>query len=248
AGVLSYKAAMYFWQPKEEATQAYQEDTVSDNSVKAGMDDVPKNLIFCYKEDTGEITKVVLEILNPANKQLSYITLPLRTQLNISVALFRKLVVDCPEIPQVMQLGSISKYLDNEKAYEDGVLMVEELLGMDISYYTAIPQSTFNTIFTDKYIEQADQYDSVAMVIFMQDYRATLQSLDSEEKLRSYLDDIYPTLKSNLDLEDKLSYVKGYYEAYSNDVSFDLIKGNNINSAYIIDLELAAQQLTELTR
>jgi hypothetical protein len=100
AGVLSYKATMHFWKtPKEEAVVAYKEQAVEEHITTARVDDVSKNLIYCYDETTNEINKIVLEIFSCKNNRLTYITLPVRSQITISDTLYRDLVLVNPEIP-----------------------------------------------------------------------------------------------------------------------------------------------------
>lgn len=246
AGILSYKAAMHFWQPKEDSVVAYQEETLVESIPEASDGGISKNLIICYDDETKDIKKIVLEILNSNRKKLTYITIPQETQFTVSSILYRKMALTYPEIPQVMKLNTVSKYLDYKKAFDYEMLIVEDLLGIKINYYTAIPQSAFETIFSEKSVEQTDGYDSMPEEGFSKKYKEYLKTLNTEEKLGSYIEEIYPTFISNLVVEDKMSCLGSYYEALKSDISFDLIKGTNLNSAYVVDEGLAAEQLTEL--
>lgn len=246
-GILSYKAVMHFWHPKsKEAETAFQEDVTSVGATDEDIDGKAKNLIYCYDEETNEITNIVLQIWNDNNKKLTYVSIPVRTQLTISNSLYKKIILDDPEIPQVMKLSTITKYLDTEKAYEDETKIIEELLGTEINYYTTIPKVIYDTIFTQKNIEQSDNYDSVPMEIFSSKYKNKMKKLDTKDKLQKYIEEIYPDLQTNLTLEDKLNSLDLYDEISMSDVTFDLIKGNNFNNAYVIDTSLAAQQLEEI--
>ncbi len=245
--VISYKAAMHFWQPKEKGVVAYQDDTVSTDKVKVEIEAVSKNLIFCYDEESNDITKIVLEILNGHSRKLTYITIPVRTKITIDDPLYRKIILDCPEMPQFMKLSALSAYLDADKAFEYGVLITENLLGIDINYYTVFPVNTYETIFTQKYIKQEDNYASVPMETFTKDYTKYIKTLDTKEKVTAYIEETYPSIKTNLALDDKVKFLRYYMEVSPKDISFELIKGRNINSEYTIDLEHTGQQLVEHT-
>ncbi len=245
-GVLSYKAAMHFWKPKEDSVVAYQNDTISEKGEKVVIEEVAKNLIICYDDTTKDITKIVLEVLNSHSKQLNYLTLPVRTEHTLSISLYKKMIVDCPEAPQVLKLSTLSKYFDLKKAIEYEVLMIEELLKTDIHYYTAIPSSTYDKIFTQRSVKQTDGYDAVSMEVFTKDFNNELKSFTSKDKLANYIEKIYPSLESKLTLEDKLEYIEYYYDALPDHISFELVKGYSRNNAYRIDTEQAAEQLGQL--
>jgi hypothetical protein len=248
-GVISYKTALHYWQPKsEEATRtAYQVDTTPDGIVKEDKEGISKNLIYCYEEDTEKITKLILEMFDSEDNKMTYITIPEKTQLTLSNNLYQKLILDDPEIPQILKLTTITEYLDHDRAFSDELLIVEELLGTDINYYTAVPKDTYDTIFKEKYIEQSDKYDAVAMEIFTGDYKKLLKTLKTEDKLKAYIEEIYPKIYTNLPLEDKLSFLDSYFATGLSDITFKLLPGENLNSAYIIDPESTKQQLEEFS-
>lgn len=244
-GILSYKAAMMFWQPKEKNTAISEQDKIKTYKNISSNKGVSKNLIYCYDKDSNEITKMVLEILNSNDKKLTYITIPVSTEFTMSNALYSHMILDDPEIPQVLKLSTLTGYLDADKAFEDEVKLAEELLETDINYYTAIPKDTYDTMFTEKNINQKDGYDAVPEEIFTNDYKKQMQTMDSKEKLKSYLEEVYPTFRSDLSLKDKKKLLNGYYEALQSDITFDLIKGTNLNNGYIINEDIVPQQLSD---
>lgn len=249
-GVLSYKAAMIFWQPDNKdknSETAYQENTSLGGVVKSDKYGISRNLIYCYDEETNEITKLVLEIFDIEAHKLTYITIPAKTQLTLSVNLYQKLILDDPEIPQVLKLSTITRYLDGDKAFQDEVLITEELLGVDINYYTAIPKETFDLIYKDTEIKLKDGFDPVPKETFTGAYKKEVKALSSKNKIKSYLKEFYPELHSNLSLEDKLDFTDSYSEMSLNDVSFELLPGENHNTAYIMDHDRTEQLLKELS-
>ncbi len=245
--VVGSKAIKYFSKPdSKEPVPVKQENVTSDNKKIEEAEGVTKSLIFCYDKKSDEITKMVLEILNSNSRELTYITIPVRTQITLSDFLYRKIKLDDPKIPQLLKLSTITKYLDEDKAYEDEVLIVEELLNININYYTAMSTKNFEKIFTERNQKQSDNYNSVPMETFNSEFKSIVYSFNSRKKIENYIKDIYENVKSNFPLEDKLKLIDSYTQVPLNEIKFDLIKGNNLNSAYIIDNGHAAQQLQKL--
>ena len=245
--VVGSKAIKYFSKPdSKEPVPVKQENVTSDNKKIEEAEGVTKSLIFCYDKKSDEITKMVLEILNSNSRELTYITIPVRTQITLSDFLYRKIKLDDPKIPQLLKLSTITKYLDEDKAYEDEVLIVEELLNININYYTAMSTKNFEKIFTERNQKQSDNYNSVPMETFNSEFKSIVNSFNSRKKIENYIKDIYENVKSNFPLEDKLKLIDSYTQVPLNEIKFDLIKGNNLNSAYIIDNGHAAQQLQKL--
>jgi hypothetical protein len=257
AGILGFRLTKHFWElPEEEAVVAYQEQTVPESITVATIDDISKNLIYCYDEETNEIVKIVLEVFHCEDKKLTYITIPIRTQVTISDSLYRDLVLVQPAIPQVMQLSYMTKYLDTETVFDYGVLTIEDLLGIDISYYTAIPQTTYDMIFEEKTIipsestafgDSATTKETIRVEVFREEYLEFLKTIQTEEELSTYIEEIYPSFQSNFLLSQKMNYLESYCLTPLNSIFFDIIKGNDFNSAYIIDIELVNRQLRELS-
>lgn len=258
-GILAYQLTMKTLRaPEEGAIIAYQEETVPDSVTKAAAEDISKNLIYCYNEDTREITKLVLEVFHSKNRQLTYITIPMRTQLTMSDSLYREMVLINPEIPQVMLLSSMVKYLDSDTVFDYGVLIMEDLLGIDISYYTAIPQSIYDTIFTDKAAAtgEGDASDGeeggpsgqlLPVETFTEEYMESLKEIRTPEELSAYIESVYPAVSSNLSVQDKMKYLESYLATPLSNISFELIKGDDQNSAFLIDEGQASERLKQLT-
>jgi len=257
AGILTYKITMNNWQETaKEDVQEDQEETIQESITQASVDDISKNLIYCYNQETNEITKLVLEIFNSKEKKLTYITIPMRTQLSMSYTLYHKMIAVHPEMPQLLQLSVITKYLNEATVFDYGVLMIEDLLNLKISYYTVIPQETYDTIFVSKMLEDSKESGStlntpsvastLPVEVFTNEYKELLTTIKSTGELRNYIENLYQSVQSNLALPDKLSYVESYSNSTLSDVTYELIEGKNKNSAYLIDSDLAAQQLDKL--
>lgn len=208
---------------------------------KASVDDISRNVILSIEEETGEIEKIILEIFHTKNKRLYYITIPVRTQFTMSEFLYQKMNVVDPTMPQIIKLSAMMKYLPKESRYEYGALLIEDMLKIKISYYTVIPKAEYQKIFASKKGKSgAEEYE-----IFSRDYEKYLKKIQKKEQLKEYIEGGYPSVISNLELSDKLSYLDSYIKTPWSNIYFGLLVGDNQNSAYIIDLAQVKQQLEE---
>lgn len=246
--VVSYKVAMSFLKTPESALVAYKEESDQETVTKASVDEISKNLIYGYDEETGEITNLLLEIFHSGKKEITYITIPLRTQFTVSDTLYKELVLLHPAIPQMFKLTVLPEYFEEDILFDYGELLVEDLLEIDISYYTVIPKSQYDAIFTPYMEKDEDSEDKLPYEVFSKEYKKFLKTIQTEEELSAYLEEIYPFLRSNLPLKDKLSYLESYSNTSLADISFELIEGYNRNSGYIINRDLARRQLAELMK
>lgn len=254
-GAISYGTAMHFWNiPEAESDGLVPPRQQKEEPItEAVIDDITKNLIFHFDDETGEINSILLEIFHLEEKRMQFITIPIRTQYTMSEALYRKLVLVHPTIPQVIRLSNITKYFERDDVYDYGVLIVEDLLGVSISFYTAIPTSIYETIFVtqdfigEKEYEATDETEGhnagATYEVFAEEYMVYLRSIRTAAELRGYIEGVYPSFQSNLSLYDKMNYFESYSRTSLSHVSFDRIYGVNQNSAYIIDRAFAKQQV-----
>jgi len=253
-GTLSYRTVMHFFDIGNDTADAVAANLPDKQQVKqkqkiteARLDDVSRHLIFCVDED-GSIKKLVLEIFNCAAHKLYYITIPIKTQFTLSPSLHRELVLIKPSVPRFLKLSAITTYISDETAYEYGVLMIEELLNISISYYSVVPKSVYETVFVTENDEQrAENKGSSEMIypreVFSSEFLEFLQTIKTETQLREYLKEVYSRINSNLSFEDKLNYMDSYLEISGKNISFEVIAGNDSNSEYTIDTDAAVKQL-----
>ena len=266
AGILGYQATLKLWMPKTQSVtdggQSTNDQEGTASSITAmpvtvpSLDAVLKNLIYCCDKKKGTINKLVLEIFHSDKKQLTYITIPLTTQYTMSDTLYRKLILVQPSIPQIIRLSSIANYFDKDTVFDYGTLIVSDLLGLDISYYTAVPVKLYNTIFTEQVDEvqvqneQADKEQTepreVSKEVFKEKFLESLGELNNEQKLRAYIEDLYTKVEANLPLSDKLTLLSSYLATPLGNVSFEQLAGEEQNSGFIPDEDKVRQQLFEL--
>ncbi|MGB4658810.1 MAG: hypothetical protein WBI07_06515 [Mobilitalea sp.] len=247
-GALTYTVAMNFFGTSDDyVVIKTEEEAKSEPITTASVDGVSKNLIYCYDDDSGKITKIVLEVFHCENRRMTYITIPLRTQYTMSNILYRKLALVQPDIPQVIMLSTLSEYLNSDIVYDYGVLIMEDLLDIEVSYYTAIPMSIYKTIFVEENQASEEGVDDLPFERFSNDYLNFLKTMQTQEEISTYIEEVYPNIISNLTVTDKMNYLESYCNTPIDNISFALMEGENKNSAYIIDRALAARQIAELT-
>lgn len=233
--IVSYRVIMHYYGVNElnVTSTISPADNLPLSMITARVDVVSKHLIFCADEDTGEIKKLVLEIFNSEAHSMVYITIPIKTQFTLSDSLYRELVLIKPSMPQFLKISAISGYFSKESIYEYGLLMIEDLLDIQVSYYSVVPEGLYETVFETAYKGE----------IFSDSFLEFLHTIKTETDLRNYIEDKYTQIDSNLTLEDKLNYIEGYlYLPYGN-VLFDVIAGEDSNSIYTVDKLMAAKQI-----
>ncbi|MDF2843436.1 MAG: putative rane protein [Herbinix sp.] len=256
AGILGYRLTLQWWQPeKQESEYAFQGETLPDTENEVDPEEPTTNLIFCYDKETGKITRTVLEILNSKTECITYITIPMRTEIKLSDVLYRKMTLANPDMPQFLQLTAISSYFNMDNVFENGVAIIEELLNSKINYYTAIPKEKYEKIFysknqkTEKNKEQSEYVDQQQKIeSFTATYIKELKKMKTEEDLRIYLEEIYPSLTSNLSLSDKLKYIDFYSKITLNNISFELVSGENTNLSFKLDQSAMKARVDELIK
>lgn len=211
--------------------------------TEAIIDGVSKHLIYSIDEETGDIDKLLLEIFNCEEQSLYYITIPIKTQLNLSDSLHKELVLEMPSMPQFLKLSAITGYFPKELAYEYGVLMIEDLLDIQISYYSVVPQNIYETVFVTETTDQQGPEQSLPREIFSDQFLDYLQTIETETQLRDYIKKLYDEIISNLPYKDKLNYMESYLNITRENIIFEMISGVDSNSAFTINEQMVAKQL-----
>ncbi len=256
AGILGYRLTLQWWQPeKQESEDAFQGETQPETEHEINLEDSTTNLIFCYNEEAGKITRTILEILNSQKEQITYITIPMSTEIKLSDTLYRKMTLANPDMPQFLQLTAISSYFNMDSVFEHGTVIIGELLGLKINYYTAIPQEEYEKMFYSKdqikikNMEQSEYVDQQQKIEnFTATYIKELKKMKTEDDIRIYLEEIYPSLTSNLSLSDKLKYIESYKRITTKNITFELISGENTNQSFKLDYSAMKARMDELIK
>ncbi len=258
-GIIGYQATMKRWMIQPEKTEVVKkpEPTIAP-ITEPSIDDVSKNLIFCYDSENHIISKLILEVFHCERKQLTYITIPMSTQFTMTDVLYKKLIAVQPSIPQLIRLSTMIRYLDSTVIFDYGVLMIEDMLDLDISYYSVVPTELYQSIFEERSIpdsisatallSKAEQPEAEMIVaeVFKKEYIERMDTQKGKEEISSDIETLYEEIKSNLSLEGKMNYLESYSMTSMDDVSFTRIGGYDRNSGFVVDDSKALQQLQEL--
>jgi hypothetical protein len=267
AGIIGYQATMKLWmiEPKQTEVAEKPEPTVVP-ITEPSVDDVSKNLIFCYDSESHIISKLILEVFHCERKQLTYITIPMSTQFTMTDVLYKKLIAVQPSIPQMIRLSTMIRYLDTSVIFDYGVLMIEDMLDQDISYYSVMPVELYQSIFEERSIPdrinvtnlmsdkdtastgEVESADALVVIaeVFNEEYIERLDTIKSKEEISSYIETLYEEMNSNLSVNSKMNYLDSYSMISMDNVSFTRIAGNDSNSGFAIDENKALLQLQEL--
>ncbi len=143
-GFGSYKISYYFLSKNAaEQRKEEEEDNLEEIKQQAQTDDISRNLIYVC-DDKNKITHMILEICNTKTCNMDYVTIPTKNDYTIPTTMYRKLCIVNEEIPQIIRLGNLKRYFENEDdAYGYGLLIVQKMLGTKLSYYTVLDTATY---------------------------------------------------------------------------------------------------------
>lgn len=230
-GFISYKISYTILSGETEENSMTAE--VKEIQSNAKTDEISKNLIY-VTDDKNRIVHLMLEICNTKTCNMDYVTIPVKTNYEIPSTMYRQLYSVNEEIPQIIRLSKLNTYFEEESdAYGYGVLIFEKMLGIKISYYTAIKDEVYQNHYRDEKVTVGFQMKSdvestpgadgitpsstvevqtgMKISVLSEAYKRQLKDLGGDEKkILNYIKDDYERLESNLSREDKSSYISTY--------------------------------------
>lgn len=209
---------------------------------EATLDQVATNVIFAVNQETAVIEHIVLEVFNSTTKNFDFVTIPVSAQLTMDQELYTELLEVNSNIPQILTLSDITQYFDQTEAYEYASIILEEVLGSKISFYTAMITSDF-----EEYFDVGNGKTEITSICKVKE--EVLQQMDafqSEEEVLEALTAYYKKVQSNLSLSRRQSYIKYYLSGNYDYVYYHLVAGESQNGVYEIATEAAAEQISSL--
>ncbi|SFR65047.1 LytR C-terminal domain-containing protein [Anaeromicropila populeti] len=231
------------------ATKAYYNRTKDDLKNKsaadkqgilteAQVDIVAHNLIFGVNNTTGAIKYMLLEIFHSDTYTLSYITIPVNSEITLSQDFYQKLYTVNPEIPQIIRLNEVHEYLDEDIRYDSVIQFLESALELDISYYTVMNTTDFKTLFKMK---KGESY-----LIFKDSFKEQIREWSSEQDIIQYIKEQYSNSFTNISLKNKLLYTPALYKTKMENVSFYQMPGNESGDSFSLDVEKCNTLLADI--
>lgn len=145
-GVLSYYLTMLYY----KQTSRTERSTAYTHVITVNTGNESSNLIYSYDKKTKKIKAMVLELFDQNTKNLSYITIPVNSQISISQSTYAEFMEVSQKAPQLATLADINDYFSGDVAYEYGILILQEAMDVDIGYFTALPSEKFDAYFQKK--------------------------------------------------------------------------------------------------
>ncbi|SET63700.1 LytR C-terminal domain-containing protein [[Clostridium] polysaccharolyticum] len=192
------------------------------------LDSISFQLLFSLNEANKELEHVVLEVFNTKTDCLMYMTIPMNAKLSMSQRLYMELFKKNKDIPQIISFDSIKEYVNPAGYYDFGAALIDDALGLDISYYTIVPSEVFDDVFVEQ-----DGY-----LTLTDDVLGTVKNYN-EQEIDSYMRNFCRNVKSNLSLEKRLTYTPALSKVVWEDVIYNLIPGESDSDSYSIDKEKA---------
>ena len=146
AGLVSYKVSL-FYLSKSSKDIASSPSEIEKIMEEAKTDEISKNLLFVVDGDK-KISHLMLEICNTKTNNMDYVTIPVKVDYTIPSKMYQKLASVEDEVPQIVRLAKLRSYFtdfEDTEAYGYCELVLEKMLGIDISYYTVLTEDVYSS-------------------------------------------------------------------------------------------------------
>lgn len=231
-GFASYKVSLFYFNERGVSTNSKASKMIQELYGNVAVEDISKNLIYNVDKKSGKVKGLLLEIFNTNTSNMDYITIPVNTEITISNELYQKLAKAGCEAPQIIKISAIHKYFSEDTMYEYGELIINDFLGIDISYYTAVEPKAFEKMFKKTKYQEAvpgaedAKKQTVKVWTLTEDYRAELAALGTDVKLiEEHIDKAYKHCTSNLPARSKKKYIEDYLKWNADNTYFHIIPG-----------------------
>lgn len=231
AGICSYMLTMKYYEVSDDNTD---KDAVLDIVGDVTADAVSRNIIYSYDPATKIIDAIVIEILNTESGNLDFVTIPAESQITVSNEIYKRMCAAGADAPQIITLSLLNDYFGDDTAYEYGILLLEDYMGIDIGYYTSMENSVFNSMFTQS--EETGCFRPSDQLV------TEVQSAVQSDGLESFIKTKYASLTSNLKVKNKLKYIETYSKVNPAFIYTNVVPGAATGGNYIIDAEAANVQ------
>lgn len=168
-------------------------------------------LIYDADENDSVIKHMIIAIFNTETHNLDYVTVPVNTEVTLSDELYQELLIASETLPQTFKLSEITNYFNGKEAYEYGELIMEDVFGVKMSYYTKITSSQFENYFTEsemKYYQPVEAAFSDTL-IYSNTFISSFANLKAENVI-NFLTDYSNATTSNLSLTSRTNYADEY--------------------------------------
>lgn len=231
AGICSYMVTMKYYEVSDDSAD---KDEALDIVGDVTADAVSRNIIYSYDQASKMIDAIVIEILNTESGNLDFVTIPADSQITVSNEIYKRMCAAGADAPQIITLSQLNEYFDDDTAYEYGILLLEDYIGIDIGYYTGMENSVFNSLFVQS--EETGCFGPSDQLV------AEAQAAALNDGLEAFIKTKYASLTSNLKVKNKLKYIEAYSKVNPEFIYQNIVPGVTNGGKYIIDAEAAKEQ------
>lgn len=240
---ISYKVTTYIYKVTDDKKGEVDDEAIQEIVDDVQIDRISKNIIYHYNSELQQIDHMILEIFNMDTSNLDYITIPTDAQLSLSNEVYQKICVNNLDIPQIITISELGKYFTEKTRYAYGVWMLEDYLGIDISYYTVLEDNNFYTVFQE---EQGEQEEKDSKKLVFSDTLETKILEMNKDNIESYMEEFYTWSKSNLLLKDKLWYTDALTLVKRDYIRFRMIPGEQQGTHFAITADESESLIKEI--
>ena len=260
AGLVSYKVSL-FYLSKSSKDIASSPSEIEKIMEEAKTDEISKNLLFVVDGDK-KISHLMLEICNTKTNNMDYVTIPVKVDYTIPSKMYQKLASVEDEVPQIVRLAKLRSYFtdfEDTEAYGYCELVLEKMLGIDISYYTVLTEDVYSshyqevTMTTNYEVADPNAEDagtgSVEMAVSQasDSYKNQLKDLGGDEnKIVDFIKDQYGRVASNLTVYNKIGYLECYQKLNVDNFHYWGVPGQNSGKKFVVDTESTKKFLEDL--
>lgn len=231
AAMGSYGITMKYYEVTADETDGRQMlDIVGDITA----DEISRNIIYSYNQETSVIDGIVIEVLSTVTGNLDFITIPANTQFTIGGDVYKRMCAAGADVPQIMNMSLLNSYFSDNTSYEYGILMLEDYLGIDIGYYTAVESS----VFAEWFNKDAD----TGLYTPSDSLKSEAGQYAANNDMAGFIKSKYESLTSNLKVKTKLKYADTYAGVNPAYVYCYMIPGKVDMDQYLISVKKARQQ------
>ena len=107
------------------------------------------NAIYSYNDKDFVIEDIILEFFNSESGKIDYVTIPGNAKMNIGKDLLKKLKDYGYDVSSSIPVRKFVSIFGEENAYQFGQLILEDALGIKISYYTVFKMNILAKYFVE---------------------------------------------------------------------------------------------------
>ena len=201
------------------------------------------NLIYSVNTKSGMVEGIILEFFNCDSGKMDYVTVPGNTKLKLSDDLIKELAkYGYGFKDKFLSVRKLIEVFGADNAFQFGQKVLEDALGIKISYYTVFKSDVITKYFVktpgtfylavDKKVKEFN-YD---MYELSETYITKTNRVEND--ITELINQGYKDLKSNFSLNNKLSYLQGYKKAQIELIYYWHVVGKEEYNQFVLDKEV----------